>query len=374
MKRFNIVLALLVAVSLNACDLINTEDEGDIVIVSENITTPTTWVSSKVYVIEYGIYIDANLTIEPGTTIKFKSGTWLSFGGSENMTLTANGTAEKPIVFTSYSSTPAAGAWQGLWFESHVLSNSSMSFCEVNYAGESNYHALTVNRKISMNNCTVSHVKKDGIYSHEGFVSFTGNTISNMGGHAIEVECIGLNTIGDNNNITCAQGYGILIRSGSIADNSAETWHKQTVPYYIEGGIYVDKNLTIQAGTTLKFMASAWLEFGSTNSTTLNAVGTEAEPIVFTSAASTPAPGAWAGLFFADNTTANTLLKYCTVEYAGKDYDRANITINHVDGITLENCTIRNSSGYGVFLYSSTWNNVNNTFANNALGNIHVSE
>lgn len=374
MRKLQFALAFLVAVSLNSCDLLNTEDEGDVVIVSENITTPTTWVSSKVYVIEYGIYIDANLTIEPGTTIKFKSGTWLSFGGTENMTLTANGTVDKPIVFTSYSSTPAAGAWQGLWFENHVLSNSSMSYCEVRYAGESNYHALTINRKISMNNCTVSHAKKYGIYSYEGFVSFTGNTINNVGGHAIEVECKGLNTIGDNNNITCAQGYGILVRSGNLDDNTSEVWNEQKVPYYIEGGIYVDKDVTIQAGTTLKFMASAWMEFGGTNSSTLTAVGTEAKPIVFTTAAATPAAGAWAGLYFSDHTTANTILKYCTVEYAGKDYDRANITITHVDGITLENCTIRNSSGYGIFLYSSTWNNINNTFANNTLGNIHVSD
>lgn len=372
MRKLQFALAFLVAVSLNSCDLLNTEDEGDVVIVSENITTPTTWVSSKVYVIEYGIYIDANLTIEPGTTIKFKSGTWLSFGGSENMTLTANGTAENPIIFTSYSSTPAAGAWQGLWFEDHVLSNSSMSYCEVNYAGESNYHALNVNRKISINNCTITNAKKYGIYCHEGFVSFTGNSISNVGGHAIEIECIGLSSVGENNSITCDPGYGILVRSGNITDNTAETWVKQAVPYYIEGGIYVDKDITIQAGTALKFMASAWLEFGGTNSTTLTAVGTEAEPIVFSSAAGTPAPGAWAGLFFAENTTANTLLKYCTVEYAGKDNDRANITLTHVNGITIENCTIRNSSGYGVFLYNSSWNNVNNTFSNNTLGDIQV--
>lgn len=365
-------IALLIAVSFGACDLINPDDEGNVVIVSENITVPTVWESSKVYVVEYGIYVDANLTIEPGTVIKFKSGTWLSFGSSESMTLTANGTADNPIVFTAEAAAPAPGAWQGLWFEGNALSNSSMSFCTIEYAGHSNYPALNFDTKISFNNNKVLNPKKKAVYSHEGFVAFEGNVIESTSDHAIEIYCNAVHTLGGNNELTCGQGYGIMVNGGVMDDNTAVTWQKQSVPYYIEHGIFIDKSLTIMAGATLKFAADAWLSFGSSNNATLTAIGTDAEPIVFTSAATTPAAGAWAGLFFEDNTTANTLLKYCVVEYGGKENDNANITIVNTDGITIENCTIRYSSGYGVFLWESSWNNINNTFTNNVLDDVYV--
>jgi parallel beta-helix repeat protein len=365
-------VAMLVAMSFNACDLIDPDDEGNIILVNEDITAPTTWESSKVYVVEHGVTVDATLTIEPGTVIKFKPYAYLSFGYSESMTLIANGTEENPIVFTAEASSPAAGAWQGIWLEGNVLSNSSMSYCTIEYAGNENYPAVNLETKISFNNNTITNAKKKGVYTHEGFGSFLGNTIETTADHAIEISCEDVHTLGVNNAITCNDGYGIMVTYGDMDDNTAVTWNRQTVPYYIEHGIFIDKSLTINAGTTLKFNADAWLSFGGYDNATLTAIGTDTEPIIFTSAATTPAPGAWAGLFFEDNTTANTLLKYCIVEYGGKENDNANVTIVNTDGITLENCIIRHSSGYGVFLWDSSWNNINNTFSDNSLDDVYV--
>jgi parallel beta-helix repeat protein len=372
MKKYVLLSFSALLLSTTSCDLLNPDEEGSIILVTENITTPTTWVSTKEYVIETGICVEANLNIEPGTKIKFKSGAWLSFGCSESITLTANGTQEEPIVFTAEASSPTAGAWQGIWFEGNTLSNSSMSYCRIEYAGHSNYPALNLDKKISFNHNVISNVKMKAIYSYEGFVSFEGNDIETTNDHAIEIPCDALHTLGQNNDISCSQGYGIMVNGGLMDDNTAVTWRKQSVPYYIEDGIFIEKSLTINTGAILKFKANAWLSFGSSNNATLNAVGTLEEPITFTSAATTPAPGAWAGLFFADNTTANTMLKHCIVEYGGKDNDRANVTITNVNGITLENCTIRHSSGYGIFIWESSWNNLNNTFSNNALSNVYV--
>lgn len=358
----------MVFVTFHSCEK-DEELNGNIITVSEDITSPTTWESAYVYVIENGIWINSNLTIEPGTVIKFKSGAWISFGSSENVTLTAIGTEDEPIIFTSYATNPSAGAWQGLWIESNVLSNSSMSYCEIKYAGQDNYPALNFDSKIHFNNCTIENAKKDGIYSYAGFMSFSGNTVNEIGGHAIDIECVGVKTIGDNNLLSSNSGYGINIREGLLDDATAETWKKQTVPYYIQGGIWVDKNITLEAGSTLKFHANAWITFGNANNSTFTAVGTETEPIVFTSASATPAPGAWSGLFFESNTSTNSLLKNCIVEYGGKD-DYANISLSEVNGLTIENCIIRNSSNYGIYTYSSTWTNLNNTFENNSSGDI----
>lgn len=367
-KYFFSLLAVLAIVTLNSCEKDELTD-GNIIIINEEITSPTTWESSKVYVIESGVWVNSNLTIEPGTQIKFKSGAWLSFGANENVTLTANGTEDDPIIFTSYASAPSAGAWQGIWIESNVLSNSSMTYCEIRYAGMDNYPAISLDAKITFNNCTIIYAKKDGIYSSEGFVSFNGNIIEEVGTNAIDIASTVVHTLGTNNSITCNSGYGINVREAWLDDATAVTWKKQTVPYYFPGGIWVDKSLTIEAGTTLKFHANGWISFGASNNATLIAVGTETNPIVFTSASTSPAPGAWEGIFFEEGTSSNSIMKNCIVEFGGKN-DYSNIYLSFVNGLTIENCIIRNSSNYGVEAYSSSWNDIDNTFENNAAGDV----
>lgn len=374
MKKFILPAFVLLMMSFTACDLLNPEEESDEIIIDQNITTPTTWLSSKTYVVENGIDVDGTtLTIEPGTVIKFKAGAYISFGYNDNVTLVANGTAEKPIIFTAHASNPAPGSWDGVWFYSNTLTNSSMTYCEVNYAGQNNHAAITLYEKITMNNCTVKDAENNGIYSEKGFISFNGNTIEEVGSHAIEIEAIGVHTLGTNNAITCDSNYGILVNGGHITLPTV-TWTEQVVPYYIDGGISFDQTFTIQPGVTLKFHAGAYFDFGYYENTTFTAVGTIEKPITFTSAASTPAAGAWPGLFFYTYTTSNSIMKYCTVEFGGKDYSNANITLYEVTGLTIENCTIRNSSGWGIHSTYSTWNDLNNTYSNNANGNVYTND
>jgi hypothetical protein len=60
------------------------------------------------------------LTIEPGVTVKMShSSRILMAKDIDHATgvLVAQGTADKPIVFTSASPSPAAGDWVGLWFD-----------------------------------------------------------------------------------------------------------------------------------------------------------------------------------------------------------------------------------------------------------------
>jgi hypothetical protein len=82
----------------------------------------------------------ATLTLEPGVTIKFeKTGVMRieNFQGSNPATgaIVANGTAQKPILFTSAAATPAAGDWLGIWFGEVPAAQNSISFATVEYAG-----------------------------------------------------------------------------------------------------------------------------------------------------------------------------------------------------------------------------------------------
>jgi hypothetical protein len=103
------VLASLVLV-MTSCkddepDNTETPDSGNLII-SENITENTTWTSDKVYQLGGRITVvdGVTLTIEPGTIIKGEAGTGanatallIARGGKLN----AEGTATKPIIFTS---------------------------------------------------------------------------------------------------------------------------------------------------------------------------------------------------------------------------------------------------------------------------------
>ncbi len=371
-KQFICLMLLALTATLPSCDLFNPDDdsEDNIVLVNSDITTPTVWLASNTYIVETSINIDGTtLTIEPGTTIKFSAGAYLSVGQHNNVTFIANGTPEKPIIFTSNSATPAPGAWWGLWFYSNTLSNSSMSYCEVKYAGQYDSEAISVEAKMTMINCTVKYAKKIGIKSTEGFVLFTGNTIEDIGTHAISINAKGVHTIGEGNQITCGSNYGILVNYSQIEE--PVLWKEQTVPYYLESPLDIDNAFTLMPGVTIKFNANGDIEFGKNNNTTFTAVGTLEKPIVFTTAASSPAPGAWYGLYFYSNLSSNSKMKYCIVEYAGKDYDRANLNLYELNGFTIENCTIRNSSGYGIYSSNSIWSNLSNIFTGNAWANVH---
>lgn len=70
----------------------------NVIEINNDISSPTTWTSGNVYVITTWIDIAAPLVIEPGVIVKFKS----VAGWEVYAKVTANASANNPIVFTSY--------------------------------------------------------------------------------------------------------------------------------------------------------------------------------------------------------------------------------------------------------------------------------
>ena len=82
----------------------------------------------------------ATLTIEPGVVLAFEHGGSLRIDPTLGEmpaagTLVAVGTADKPIVFTSTATTPAAGDWLGIWLGQLVRSATRIDHVRVEYAG-----------------------------------------------------------------------------------------------------------------------------------------------------------------------------------------------------------------------------------------------
>ena len=86
------------------------------VVVNSNITANTTWTKNNIYLLQGGcLYVtnEATLTIEPGTIIKGDQAALIISRGSK---IIADGTANRPIVFTSNkpAGQRAPGDWGGL--------------------------------------------------------------------------------------------------------------------------------------------------------------------------------------------------------------------------------------------------------------------
>jgi hypothetical protein len=349
------------------------------VAVNTDITTSTTWTSDKVYVITGDIEVGNNsiLTIQPGTVIKFNAGASLTIGYSNNATLIANGTAELPITFTSSALAPAAGAWEGLFFYDKTLSNSSLAYCKILYAGSNtNYGAINLNScDLAINNCTISNSGSYGIktyYSNSkgGFVTFANNTINTTSNYGIAINAQKVSTIGTGNTFTNIKG--VLIE-GDFNSTTAQTWRNLNVPYFVDGELDIDGTLTIEAGTTFKFGASGWMAIGYYASTTFIADGGgSTTPITFTSSATSPTAGAWRGIAFYGFTQTNSKMNYCIIDYAGSTSTYGALDMNNNSSIIFNNNIIRNSGSYGINMewdagFQGFSNNIINTCVNHLI-------
>ncbi len=98
------------------CKTVSGVQAPTVTIVNDDITSNTTWTNSNIYVLQGGcIYVrnNATLTIQPGTVIRGEGAALIVQRGSK---LIADGTATRPIVFTSNKPVGqrAPGDWGGV--------------------------------------------------------------------------------------------------------------------------------------------------------------------------------------------------------------------------------------------------------------------
>ena len=95
----------------------NNNPSTDVIYLSGTQTADLTLKADKNYVLNGPLVMPAGtkLTIEPGTTVKaLAGGTQVYIAILQGAQIIANGTASKPITFTSNAATPKAGDWGGI--------------------------------------------------------------------------------------------------------------------------------------------------------------------------------------------------------------------------------------------------------------------
>jgi flagellar hook assembly protein FlgD len=387
---------LLVAASL----LLGLAAHGDTT-VGGTIATNTTWTAANSpYIVTSNVVVQGTaapvLTIEPGVTVKFNSGIEMLVNYQAAGSLQANGTASAPIVFTSNAASPVAGSWRGLYFgTASAGQSSSVTYATIEYGGVSATQRAGI--MVSAGTLTLDHLTIrtnliGGIYVTGGTVSVTNSTISGnsgagiylsnsvpitLGGDAITgnsgyaVSVPGTAQITDLSGMS-ASGNGtgrdsIEIRGGTVTSNL--TLNTCALPYVVNGTLQVEGSsapvLTIQPGSTLKFASGQQLLVNYNSRGGLQANGTAASPILFTSASGTAA-GGWLGIYTgsAANPPASSLT-YATVENGGAaGYSRGGLTL--YAPIALDHLTVRNNAYAGVAIYAGTQSLTNSTVIANA--------
>ncbi len=194
----------------------------NVVEVMDDIDVTTTWSSDSIYVIkDYDFWVNATLTIEPGTVIKFTSnGAYMSV--ASDGTVIANGSSSEKIVFTSIkddenggdnngdsgATSPAAGDWGEILVEGN---GSSFSHCIFLYGGKGSYLS----------------------------------TLNIFGGTATITHCSFINNRGGKNGDFY---YGALNTSdaGPATVIKNNTFYNNTLPLSIESVINIDNTNTFQ--------------------------------------------------------------------------------------------------------------------------------
>jgi hypothetical protein len=136
------------------------------------ISTPTTWVKDKVYVVAGNITITSTLTIEAGTVVKI-NGARISVNASGK--ILANGTSTERIVFTSIfddsycgdtngdgtATTANKGDWTSLYLNGGTAN--TFKYCDFLYAGKNDggynnaVYISVAGTSFEFDNCTFAH-------------------------------------------------------------------------------------------------------------------------------------------------------------------------------------------------------------------------
>ncbi|MCF6345291.1 MAG: carboxypeptidase regulatory-like domain-containing protein [Thiomicrorhabdus sp.] len=342
---------------------------------SRDITVDTV-LSEPCYKIPNGINVEnpAKLTISPGVRLEFAAGTQLTV--SSGASLYAVGTATQGIVFTAQQATP--GYWKGIKFDRSSHINNQLEYVTVEYGVNNIYSDSSIlgSAGFSVKNTTSRYASNLGFYIHNSVQldNFTNNTLT-LNDRPISLPAEMVRKLGTDSTYSGNTDDRIHVFNKDIV--TAQTWKKLDAPYYMssESRYDVEAALVLEAGVSLTFNSGSTLNVLEAGS--LKAIGTEAQPILFTGR--DPSPGYWEGIMFHFSSSSNNQLDYVTVEYAGSGNPASSGNIGSVcfpqspTRFSVTNSTIKDSFGWGVYRFGDETDGCyitlsGNTYSNNASG------
>lgn len=232
----------------NHCIVKGTGCVKELVEVVSSIDIATTWDSCHIYHCAYWLGVNAPLTIEAGTIVKFDS--QKGIGVASPGTLTVSGTAAHPVIFTSSkddsyggdnngdgtATSPQKGDWQFITFG--LSSDNSINYCKIMYAG---YASATYEQALNMGDGENNSIRNSVIAHNAGG---TDSKFAALNMSWCPISCVAQNnTFFDN-------GHPVIIGISTDFDDS-NTFHNPANPAETNlcNGIFVDVAHSTQAQT-----------------------------------------------------------------------------------------------------------------------------
>ena len=354
----------------------STEGEGEVdpedcvipQLVDSDLTIPTGCVVDVADVVE----VEATLTLEPGVELRFGAAAGMLINEDAGA-LVAIGTEDDPILLTGDLQQP--GSWSGIAFGSSNPRN-ELAFVTVAFGGGDslNIAAFTdadvyvrSTGRLQLSNCTFSDSEDFGLAVEDGarLDAFAANTFANNDASLVlPSRLLGAIDAASDYDVDAALGISAF---ASVVDEE-QTWPAVNVPVVLSGITSVTATLTIAAGATFQADADAGI-LVNVDSGALVAVGTAADPIVFTGLSEIP--GFWLGIGIGSSNNPLNELAFVTVAHGGAapfnigGAVAANVFVR--GELSITDSTLRDSDNNGLVVEDGAELDAfaNNTFADN---------
>lgn len=325
---------------------------------SDAVSRKATW-PAYTYEIMTGVTLENALTIKPGAVLRFASDRRLEVNGAA-ASLSAIGTAEKPIVFSSIAQ--RRGTWNGIYFNESSAPENRLEHVRVEYGGENEHTGNGLHRggvyiggssaAVFIRNSAFVGNDHAGLtsYGREGAVTIDATHFADNVTPLV-VGPQGLGWLGSD--VTFENNDNDYILVGNYGGTTVEanaTWPTLSVPYMVETVIAIEAVVVLTPGSQFIFAdTDHGISVETSGALTADAMGEPA--IIFEG--TEDLPGMWRGLHFKSRTTANVLnnveiLNAGSEGWHGGGSSQAALFLRYTAIVSIDGSRIASSMGYGI--------------------------
>jgi PKD repeat protein len=343
---------------------------------AQTMTASETWVKG-IHIVQGLIKVTgADLTIAPGANVQFNNGAGMrievGITGSNPASITAEGTAALPIIFTSSDASAVGSKWGAISIGPNASKVSSFTNATFEHGGATHDYnrpnaplELLHGGTVKLSNCLIKESAKYGIYlsDNSAFTTFSNNTIDlqQENGIVLYIDADKITSI--EGSVNTLKGKAIQIAHTNITTDV--TLKPFSLPFYTDAlriGSPARNTLTIEAGVTINFSGGgSILETLNTGDLAKLLINGTAEKPVILQADKPESP--WSGIRLTQDFSPESAMNYVKIlNTAGGNVDGGaiavsgttlNLTNSYVGGNHDYTITVKSTAQFGAFHHNT---------------------